>query len=90
MTNVTKFFENFFVCGGEIFTLWNFSNFVGAENNLDLDSTSFIMYHLNVEAKWLVTYYTAKDGSSTVEKYLKDLPVNERAKALAFIGLLKE
>ena len=40
--------------------------------------------------RWLVTYYTDRDGSKPVEKYLRELPVNERAKALAFINLLEE
>jgi len=40
--------------------------------------------------KWYVTYYSNQDGSKPVEKYLRELPVNERAKALAFIGLLGE
>ena len=40
--------------------------------------------------KWYVTYYSKQDGSKPVEKYLKKLPINERAKTLAFIELLEE
>ena len=40
--------------------------------------------------KWHVTYYSKQDGSKPVETYLKKLPINERAKALAFIELLEE
>ena len=40
--------------------------------------------------EWLIAYYSAQDGSKPVEKYLKELPVNERAKALAFVSLLEQ
>jgi len=40
--------------------------------------------------KWYVTYYSKQDSSKPVEKFLKELPVPIRAKALAFIGLLEE
>ena len=45
---------------------------------------------LIMEKKWNVTYYSKQNGLKPVEKYLKELPINERAKALAFIGLLEE
>ena len=40
--------------------------------------------------KWHITYYSKQDGSKPVEKYLKELPINERAKTLAFIEFLGE
>jgi len=40
--------------------------------------------------KWHVAYYSRQDDLKPVENYLKELPVNQRAKALAFIGLLEE
>ena len=39
---------------------------------------------------WHILYYIEKDGSKPVEKYIKELSVNERAKTLAFIGHLEE
>jgi len=43
-----------------------------------------------MENKWYILYYIEKDGSKPVEKYIKELSVNERAKTLAFIGHLEE
>ena len=40
--------------------------------------------------KWYVAYYSRQDDSRPVEKYLKELSVNQRAKALAFIELLEK
>ena len=40
--------------------------------------------------RWHVLYYIEKDGSKPVEKYIKALSINERAKTLAFIGHLEE
>jgi len=40
--------------------------------------------------EWKVIYYSKQDGSIPVKGYISNLSVNERAKALAFIGLLEE
>jgi phage-related protein len=39
--------------------------------------------------KWQVYYYDTADGTSQVKSYVDALPVKERAKTLAFIGLLE-
>jgi phage-related protein len=40
--------------------------------------------------KWEVIYYSDKDGSAPVKEYIDKLSVKERAKTMAFIGLLEE
>jgi phage-related protein len=40
--------------------------------------------------KWSVTYYIEQDGTKPVEKYIKKLSINERAKTLALIDHLEE
>jgi phage-related protein len=40
--------------------------------------------------EWNVIYYTDKDGSAPVKGYIDKLSVKERAKTMAFIGLLEE
>jgi phage-related protein len=40
--------------------------------------------------EWKVNYYSNKDGFIPVKKYIDKLSVKERAKTLAFIGLLEE
>jgi phage-related protein len=39
---------------------------------------------------WQVLYYSRKDGSMPVKEYIDKLSLRERAKAMAFIGLLEE
>jgi phage-related protein len=39
--------------------------------------------------EWLVYYYDKADGASPVRDYIDSLPLRERAKTLAFIGLLE-
>jgi phage-related protein len=38
---------------------------------------------------WLVYYYSKTDDTSPVKDFIDSLPVKERAKTLAFIGLLE-
>ena len=40
--------------------------------------------------EWLVTYYSKQDGSKPVAEYIDNLSLEEQAKILSFIGLLKE
>ncbi|MCL2441477.1 MAG: type II toxin-antitoxin system RelE/ParE family toxin [Treponema sp.] len=40
--------------------------------------------------KWKVLYYIKQNGSKPVEEYIKELSVNERAKAMALIEHLEE
>jgi phage-related protein len=39
--------------------------------------------------KWRIYYYDKADGTSPVKDYIDALPLRERAKTLAFIGLLE-
>jgi phage-related protein len=39
--------------------------------------------------KWHIYYYDKADGISPVQDYINSLPLRERAKTLAFIGLLE-
>jgi phage-related protein len=41
-------------------------------------------------AEWKVTYYSGQDGSIPVKEYIDNLSIGERAKTMAFIGLLEE
>jgi phage-related protein len=41
-------------------------------------------------AEWEVTYYSKKDGTTPVKSYIDKLSIKERAKTMAFIGLLDE
>ena len=43
-----------------------------------------------MNTEWKVIYYSKQDDSIPVKGYISNLSVNERAKALAFIGLLEE
>ncbi|MCL2154949.1 MAG: type II toxin-antitoxin system RelE/ParE family toxin [Leptospirales bacterium] len=40
--------------------------------------------------KWRVFYYSDKDGIMPVKNYIDNLSLRERAKTMAFIGLLEE
>jgi hypothetical protein len=40
--------------------------------------------------KWQVYYYSKKDGSMPVKEYIDNLALRERAKVMAFIGLLED
>jgi len=40
--------------------------------------------------KWQVHYYSKKDGSIPVKEYIDSLSLRERAKVMAFIGLLED
>jgi hypothetical protein len=40
-------------------------------------------------SKWQIYYYDKSDGVSPVQDYINALPLKERAKTLAFIGLLE-
>ena len=40
--------------------------------------------------KWQVFYYSDKDGIMPVKKYIDNLSLRERAKTMAFIGLLED
>ena len=42
-----------------------------------------------MNTKWKVIYYSRQDGSIPVKGYISNLSLKERAKALAFIGLLE-
>ena len=43
-----------------------------------------------MDTEWEVTYYSKQNGSKPVEEYIDCLSFGEQAKALSFIGLLKE
>jgi phage-related protein len=43
-----------------------------------------------MDTEWKVTYYSKKDGSTPVKEYIDKLSIKERAKTMAFIGLLEE
>jgi phage-related protein len=43
-----------------------------------------------VNKQWQVLYYTKKDGSMPVKYYIDNLSLRERAKTMAFIGLLED
>jgi len=45
------------------------------------------MYIMNPE--WLVLYYTKQNGTMPVKEYIDNLSLKERAKTMAFIGLLE-
>jgi phage-related protein len=40
--------------------------------------------------EWKVRYYSKEDGSMPVKEYIDKLSIKERAKTMAFIGLLEE
>ena len=40
--------------------------------------------------EWKINYYSKQNGSTPVKEYMDKLSLNERAKMLSFIGLLKE
>jgi len=43
-----------------------------------------------MNTEWKVIYYSRQDGSMPVKEYIANLSLKERAKTLAFIGLLEE
>jgi len=43
-----------------------------------------------MNAEWKVIYYSEQNGSEPVKEYIDNLSLRERAKTLAFIGLLEE
>jgi len=43
-----------------------------------------------MNGKWQLLYYVKQDGTKPVEEYIRELSINERAKTLAFVDLLKE
>ena len=43
-----------------------------------------------MNSKWQLLYYVKQDGTKPVEEYIRKLPINERAKILAFIDHLRE
>ena len=43
-----------------------------------------------MKAKWSVLYYSKKNGTMPVKEYIEKLSLRERAKTMAFIGLLED
>ena len=43
-----------------------------------------------MNGRWQILYYIKEDGTKPVEEYIKKCSINERAKTMAFIELLKE
>jgi hypothetical protein len=46
-------------------------------------------YHENMANDWSIFYYERTDETAPVKDYIDCLPLRERVKALAFIGLLE-
>ena len=43
-----------------------------------------------MDTGWRVLYYSKKDGSMPVKEYIDNLSLRERAKTMAFVGLLED